>query len=109
AATRISGGVADVQSFLNGRKRNLSRVFDLLGIVCHVSPSPLLLNACPRRALRKRPLASSKSTSKPYAAAPRDPPGRACPQIRQTSYWLPGAKDMAALNTILIIVNSTSP
>jgi hypothetical protein len=29
--------------------------------------------------------------------------------IRQTSYWLSDANEMAAINTILIIVNSNVP
>jgi hypothetical protein len=44
SATAVRIGVAaDIQGFLNGRKRNFGRVFDLFGIVRHVSLSPLLL------------------------------------------------------------------
>ena len=33
----------------------------------------------------------------------------ACPPHPETSYWLGGANEMAAINTILIIVNSPAP
>src|ERR1700722_12208000 len=33
----------------------------------------------------------------------------ACPPHPQTSYWLGVTNEMAAINTILIIVNSTTP
>jgi len=49
-----------------------------------------------------------KTGIKPIFADAR-PRERACPLIRRASYWVADAKEMAALNTILIIVNSTSP
>ena len=44
---RRRAGVADVQGFLNGRKRDFGRVFDLLGIVRHVQSEPSLLLRIP--------------------------------------------------------------
>ena len=44
AADRISAGIdgriADVERFLNGRERDFSGIFDLLGIVRHVQSEP---------------------------------------------------------------------
>ena len=39
-ASSVRGRVADVQGFLNGRKRDFGRVFDLFGIVRHVQSEP---------------------------------------------------------------------
>ena len=36
----IDGYIADIESFLNGRKRDLGRIFDLLWVVRHVQPKP---------------------------------------------------------------------
>src|SRR5262249_19321088 len=61
----VGVGIADVQGFLYGGKRNLSRVFDLLGIVCHVSPTPLDLTHVPPVSSARTPLASSKPAPSP--------------------------------------------
>ncbi len=36
----FGGCIADIQGFLNGRKRNFGRIFDLLWVVRHVQPEP---------------------------------------------------------------------
>jgi hypothetical protein len=51
------------------------------------------------------PLASSKTGITPSGAKRDRRP--ACPLHPETSYWLGDAKEMAAINTILIIVNNT--
>ena len=57
---RVVGGrdVTDVEGFLDGRKRDFSRVFGLLGIVRHVQSEPSCYFAT-RRALRERPSRNS--------------------------------------------------
>src|SRR5580704_7744486 len=47
--------VADVEGFLNGRKRDFSRVFDLFGIVRHVQPEPSCYLYASPKILRERP------------------------------------------------------
>jgi hypothetical protein len=43
------------------------------------------------------------------SGAQAQPVGRLVRYTPQTSYWLSGANEMAAINTILIIVNSAAP
>jgi hypothetical protein len=42
-------------------------------------------------------------------AVPKRSRPPACPLRPETSYWLGGTNEMAAINTILIIVNSATP
>ena len=102
--------VRDVQGFLNGRKRDFCRVFDLFGIVRHVQSEPsfyFLRIGILRLSLALTALASSKPAHP--RAVESAAPGSACPLHPQTSYWLGRANEMAPINTILIIVNSRTP
>ena len=98
--------VADVQGFLNGRKRDFGRVFDLFGVVRHVQSEPSLLYTRPAGLARLSQ--AVKPVLSPSAARKRDR-GPACPRDPETSYWLRDANEMAAINTILIIVNNAAP
>jgi hypothetical protein len=68
------------------------------------SLSPRFTFYCP--ADLARPFASDRRSGPP-AVRKRDH-GSACPLHPQTSYWLSDANEMAAINTILIIVNSAA-
>ncbi len=103
-AAVVARHVADVQGFLNGRKRDFGRVFDLLGVVRHVQSEPSLYFLLSGWSCAS--LARSRPVSSP-AVRKRDR-WPACPLHPQTSYWLSDANEMAAINTILIIVNSAA-
>ena len=66
--------LADVQGFLNGRKRDFGRVFDLLGIVRHVQSEPSFYFLRTRKSLaRLSPRESFKPVSCPALVAKREP------------------------------------
>ncbi|MGY3034801.1 hypothetical protein ACVIIV_003971 [Bradyrhizobium sp. USDA 4354] len=106
-AAGVRSGVADVQGFLDCRKRNFCGVFDLLRSVRHVQSEPSLLVRVPPRALR------ATQAHRPDHAACADlravPTRTACPLISATSYWQSVANEMPAIKTILIIVNRIAP
>ena len=103
---RIDRGVADVERLLNGGERDFGGIFDLLGIVRHVQSEPSLLFTRP--AVLATDLATSPQARtgifSPHGTPAR--PSAACPLHPQTSYWLSDANEMAAIKTLLIIVNS---
>ena len=100
----IDRRVADVQGFLNGRQRNFRRILGLLGVVCHLRPTPLVYaSGTPRNfSLHK-----GTCPDVPRERSPRTAGRSACPLFPQTSYWLGHANEMDSVKTFLIIVNST--
>src|SRR5271163_1772669 len=96
--------VADVQGFLDGRKRDFGRVFDLFGIVRHVQSEPSFYLYASVKVLRDA--ARKLETGLCPAWCEKRVCRSACPLHPQTSYWLGDTNEMAAINTILIIVNS---
>ncbi|MFK4574422.1 hypothetical protein ABIF94_005858 [Bradyrhizobium ottawaense] len=106
-AAGVGSRVADVQGFLDRRKRNFCGVFDLFRSVRHVQSEPSLLVRVPPRALR------ATQAHRPDHAACADlravPTRTACPPISATSYWQSVANEMPAIKTILIIVNRIAP
>ena len=99
------GGFTNVQGFLNRRKRYLGRVFDLLGIVRHVSLSPLtLLFTHAEKVLRENP-PQAQTDVITRAAPKRVHSGRLVHWVPRISYWLGRVNEMVTFNTILIIVN----
>src|SRR5207253_6246916 len=103
-----SRDIADVEGFLDGRKRDFGRVFDLLGIVRHVQSEPSCYFYASRRLSRER-LRTPEADLMPHAGRETATLPSACPPRLETSYWLSGANEMAAINTILIIVNCPAP
>src|SRR5581483_5949871 len=101
----VGRGIVDVQSFLNGRKRDFRRVFDLLGGVRHVQSEPSLYSR--DRVRRERPRRLEIGIYARCGVKARPPAGLST--TLPTSYWLNEPKGMAPINTILIIVNSISP
>src|ERR1700722_6971614 len=98
------GNITDVQGFLNGRKRDFGRVFDLLGIVRHVQSEPSLC-LLRNRTISRAPLAISGTAASLRWSRKRGRRPLVC-DFRKASYWLGDANEMPAINTILIIVNS---
>jgi hypothetical protein len=62
----------------------------------------------PENSLARTP-SQARNRRHTRAAARRSHFGRLVRQLSETSYWLGGAIEMAAINTILIIVNSATP
>src|SRR5205085_5308845 len=106
-AAGVRGRVADVQGFLDRRKRNFCRVFDLFRSVRHVQSEPSLLVRVPPRALRATQ--AHRSDHAAYADLRAIPTRTACPPISATSYWQSVANEMPAIKTFLIIVNRIVP
>src|SRR4029077_10206899 len=84
AAVGVSAGIADVEGFLNRRKRDFGGIFDLLGIVRHGQLSPLIL-------LRVR---------RPCERPPQSPKPVSCPK-RNTSVPVGGLSATSA-NILLV-------
>ena len=99
-------GIADVQGFLNGRKRNFSRVFDLFGIVRHVRALILLMRTASGEPSANAPRRLRNWRHAPCGAKTR--PKRPLVRSHPVNILLACAdpNEMAAINTILIIVNS---
>src|SRR5436190_21555160 len=79
-----------------------------LGLFAMFSLSPRVTLTHPGDYRANAP-ASPKPISCPTPVAKPRRSRRLVRRIRKTSYWLGGANEMAAINTILIIVNSPTP
>src|SRR6266853_3136570 len=79
-----------------------------LGLFAMFSLSPRVTITHPGDYRANAP-ASPKPLSCPTPVAKPRRSRRLCPPHPETSYWLGGANEMAAINTILIIVNSPPP
>jgi hypothetical protein len=79
--------ISDVQGFLNGRKRDFCRVFDLLGMISHVQSDPsLYFLRIPKPPARECPSRSFEPMSCPALVANAKGKSLAVHHFPKTSY-----------------------